>query len=94
MNVLKTVGKVSAACALALTVGISTHAIADEALAKKVHAIKIELAELTGVTAGVDRDNGIVTLFGHTDDLPALNAVIAKIKSIEGVKEVRNSVSN
>lgn len=94
MNVTKNAGKMLAACALAMTVGFSSAAIADEDLEKRVHAIKIELAELTGVTAGIDRDNGIVTLFGYTDDLPALNSVIAKIKAIEGVNEVRNSVSN
>jgi hypothetical protein len=94
MNVKKIAGKMLAASVVAMTVGLSSHAIADEDLVKRVQAIKIELAQMPGVTAGIDRENSIVTLYGYTDDLSALNSVIAKIKDIEGVKEVRSSVTH
>lgn len=73
--------------------GVSSFATADEALQKIVESIKTEMAQLTGVMGGFNRESGIATLSGHTNDRAAFNSIVAKIKKLEGVKEVRSSVT-
>lgn len=93
MNVSNKAKKLIAASALSVMMGMSSFAVADEALQKIIDSIKTELAEHTGVMGGFDRKHGVVTLSGHTSDIAGLNDIIAKIKSLDGVNEVYNNVT-
>ncbi len=89
-----TARKFVTASVLSIVMGFSSHAFADDALQKIIESIKTELAQHTGVIGGFDRERGVVTLSGHTDDQAGIDRIIAKIKSLEGVNEVRSSVTH
>ncbi len=92
LSTLNKARKLIIAGALSLTVGFSTQAVSDEALVRLINSIKVELAQHTGIIGGFDPKTGIVTLSGTTRNMSAVKTVIDKIKSIDGVTEVRSSI--
>lgn len=76
---------------MAAGTGNSNHPVSDTWITTKV---KATLAATKGGDNGdidVETNNGVVTLTGHVNSQQALDRVVTRIKTVEGVKDVDTS---
>ncbi len=89
------INQLAFATVTALCIAWSTFAFAEKTVDREqmIKAVQVEIAQHTGVSGNYNEETQIVTLSGTSNDRAGFEAIVARIKKIEGVKEVRSSVS-
>lgn len=98
LNVRNVLAVITLAAVISFSGHVSAQAtvaksITDAEMIKTIEAIKLEIAQHTGIQAYYDEKSQIVTLSGSTDDMAYVSGLISKLESFDHVKEVRSSIT-